>query len=55
MKEAQWKMETPVANFYLVASARGLRGLFWKEQAAPYADSLDLPGEEIAMLSQAVG
>ncbi|RZA05791.1 MAG: methylated-DNA--[protein]-cysteine S-methyltransferase [Proteobacteria bacterium] len=54
MKVAQWKMETPVGIFHLVASGRGLRGLYWKEQAAPYAESLAQPGEEIAMLARAV-
>lgn len=37
----QWLMKTSLVPLYLVASEKGLCGIFWKRQEAPFAASLD--------------
>ena len=39
VKLVQWKMESKIGPIYLVASEKGLRGVFWKKQKIPMAKS----------------
>ena len=50
----QWVMESKVGRLYLVASEKGLQGVFWKKRKDPMAPSLvgDLPQSRV--LAQAV-
>ncbi|MBY0316573.1 MAG: methylated-DNA--[protein]-cysteine S-methyltransferase [Bdellovibrionales bacterium] len=36
----QWMMKTEITSLYLIASAKGLRGVYWKKQNVPFAPSL---------------
>jgi methylated-DNA-[protein]-cysteine S-methyltransferase len=48
----QWEMRSEVGSLYLVASGRGLRGIFWEKQSAPLAPSLKASGEETRVLAE---
>lgn len=37
----QWKFDSSLGPLYLVASKKGLQGIFWKKQKAPFLRSLD--------------
>ena len=54
MKQAQWRVNSKVGSLYLVASEKGLQGIFWKKQSEPMAKSLKETGAEIKILSKAV-
>ena len=54
MNTAQWLMESEIGPLYLVASEKGLRGVFWKKQPAPMAKSLSAKTAEIRILAKAV-
>lgn len=41
MTQKQWMLKSKIGALYLVASEKGARGLFWKEQMIPLAQSLD--------------
>lgn len=41
MGKVQWKQQTKVGDLYLVATAEGLRGIFWKKQEIPMLAALD--------------
>ncbi len=41
MSKIQWKQQTKVGDLYLVATAEGLRGIFWKKQDVPMLTALD--------------
>lgn len=48
----QWKINSKIGTLYLVASEKGLKGMFWTKQAAPMAKSLDGAAPEIKILSR---
>ncbi len=54
MVKAQWKMETIVGPLYLVASEKGLCGLFWKKQPAPMLKSLIGSSAELKVIRLAI-
>ncbi len=54
MNKAQWKMSSKIGPLYLVATGKGLQGVFWDKQPAPMARSLKKDAREIQILSQAV-
>ncbi|PIS10945.1 MAG: methylated-DNA--[protein]-cysteine S-methyltransferase [Bdellovibrio sp. CG10_big_fil_rev_8_21_14_0_10_47_8] len=54
MNTVQWSVKSEVGPLYVVASEKGLRGIFRKKLAAPMAPSLGQPRPEIQMLKQAV-
>jgi len=54
MTALQWRMKTMIGPIYLVASSKGLRGVFWDQQDAPMAKSLAGESKETQMLAKAV-
>jgi len=50
----QWIMESKIGQLFLVASEKGLQGVFWKKQLAPLAKSLKSSEPEVRTLAQAV-
>ena len=40
LSSKQFKMNSPIGALYLVATSKGLQGVFWKKQLAPTAKSL---------------
>lgn len=54
MKQVQWVMRTTIGPLYLVASEKGLHGIYWKKQAAPMASTLMGKAAEIRILAKAV-
>jgi methylated-DNA-[protein]-cysteine S-methyltransferase len=50
---AQWAMSSPIGTLYLVASARGLQGIYWKKQPVPLTRSLISSAPEIKALASA--
>ena len=54
MNQMQWKMKTQIADLYLVASEHGLRGVFWKQQAVPFAKNLKGTEARLRILAQTV-
>ena len=53
-KTAQWRVASPIGPLFLVASEKGLRGIFWKKHSAPVPRTLRSPEREIRMLSRSV-
>lgn len=53
MSNAQWMTASKVGRLYLVASEKGLQGVFWERQSVPMAKSLLGTAPEIRLLSQA--
>ena len=53
MKKVQWQVNSRIGRLHLVASEKGLQGIFWKKQAAPMARSLKKAGPEITILRNA--
>lgn len=51
---AQWKMKTPIGDIYLVASAKGLKALIWKEQKAPYINDINADNAQAKFLRQTI-
>jgi len=54
MKTAQWTMNTELGEIYLVATDRGLCGLFWKLQSEAMIASLQAQDPCCSILRQAV-
>ncbi len=54
MPLAQWLMKSKIGPLYLVASEKGLQGIFWKKQTVPMAASLKGKTAEIKILLQTV-
>lgn len=55
MKQAQWKLNSPIGSLYLVASERGLQELVFTKSKAPLVKSLkSSKGPEVEFLMQAV-
>jgi len=54
MNTAQWKMDTKIGPLYLVAAVKGLRGVFFERQKAPFAKTLKGSAPETRTLSRAV-
>ncbi len=52
MSQAQWLMKSRIGSLYLVASEKGLRGIFWKKQTAPMVASLKGKTAEVKILLQ---
>ncbi len=40
MGTSQWKINSKIGSLYLVASEKGLQGIFWKKQSGPLLRSL---------------
>ena len=53
MPVIQWRMESNIGPLYLVASQKGLRGVFFKKQQVPIAGSLRGRDAEITILLKA--
>lgn len=53
MPKAQCLMTSDIGSLYLVASEKGLQGVFWEKQNAPLIKSLKSQTQEIQILSQA--
>ncbi len=49
----QWKMQTLLGNVYLVATAKGLKGVYRDKQNVPMAPSLVGAAPELRVLAQA--
>lgn len=41
MSPIQYRMKSPVGPLYLVASTKGLQGIYWREQSAESVNKLD--------------
>lgn len=54
MNQAQWMMNSRVGPLHLVASEKGLTGLFWKKRSAPSVESLKGTAPEIKILALTV-
>ena len=54
MTKKQFKMESPIGSLYLVASAKGLQGIFWNQQKVPFALDLHEPEPEVKNLEKTV-
>ena len=54
MKRTQWKMKTKIGTFYLVATEKGLQGLFWKKQNIPITKNLNTNEKEMKILLKAI-
>ncbi len=54
MTQVQWLMKSKIGPLYLVASEKGLQGIFWKKQTAPMVASLKGKTAEIKILLQTV-
>jgi methylated-DNA-[protein]-cysteine S-methyltransferase len=54
MSQAQWLMRSKIGPLYLVASEKGLQGIFWKKQTAPMATSLNGKTAEAKILQRTV-
>jgi methylated-DNA-[protein]-cysteine S-methyltransferase len=52
MNRAQWLLDSAIGPMYLVASEKGLQGVFWKSQQVTFANSLDSNFKEIKILAQ---
>ncbi len=53
MRRVQRVLESPVGRLYLVASEKGLQGIFWKKQPVPTVKSLKEAGAEVKILARA--
>ncbi len=53
MSSAQWKLNTRIGAMYLVASDRGIQGIFWSRQKAPLVKSLSGREKAIRVLLKA--
>ena len=54
MKKVQWQMNSKIGSLYLVASDKGLQGIFRKKQKFPLIKYLKISGAEARILSKAV-
>lgn len=54
MAQTQWHLKSAIGSLYLVASDKGLQGVFWKEQCVPMASTLEDHSASIQILAQAV-
>lgn len=54
MTQLQWQMQTSIGNIFLVASDKGLQGVFLRKQNIPMAISLKNKQAEVQILSDAV-
>jgi methylated-DNA-[protein]-cysteine S-methyltransferase len=55
MADKQWKMESEIGPLYLVASAKGLKGVFWEEKkGVEMLPSLKHSSTEARILASAV-
>src|SRR5688572_17736861 len=52
MNLVQWKMDTDIGELYLVASSRGLRGVYWKKQQLPVLNSFKSQEPEIKIIAK---
>jgi methylated-DNA-[protein]-cysteine S-methyltransferase len=50
----QWLMKSPIGPLYLVASEKGLQGVFWNKGNAPFVDSLNGAHPALKILKQTV-
>jgi methylated-DNA-[protein]-cysteine S-methyltransferase len=51
MSQAQWVMNSKIGRLYLVASEKGLQGVYWRKQSVPMMKSLSDVRSEIRILS----
>lgn len=54
MIKLQWQMDSAIGRIYLVASEKGLQGVFLNKQKVAMAESLTAKGLEHRVLAQAV-
>jgi methylated-DNA-[protein]-cysteine S-methyltransferase len=52
--DRQWMMASPIGKLYLMASDKGLKGIFFKKQSGPVEKSLDLKIPAHKILQQSV-
>lgn len=53
MNLVQYKMTTPIGPLYLIASAKGLKGIYWSKQEIKLVASLDNSRQEEKILDDA--
>jgi methylated-DNA-[protein]-cysteine S-methyltransferase len=53
MSNAQWIMNSVIGRLYLVASEKGLQGIYWKRQPVPMMKNLRSPSPEVKILARA--
>lgn len=53
MKTTQWEMKSKIGSLFLVASEKGLQGVFWKKRNVPLATSLNADTQPLRYLNQA--
>jgi methylated-DNA-[protein]-cysteine S-methyltransferase len=53
MSNAQWMMNSVIGPLYIVASEKGLLGIYWKQQAVPLVHSLNSRSPEVKILALA--
>lgn len=53
MATTQWILKSKFGPIYLVASEKGLRGIYWKKQSAPVAKTLLETAPELRILAHA--
>jgi methylated-DNA-[protein]-cysteine S-methyltransferase len=54
MSHAQYVMQSEIGPLYLVASEKGLAGVFWKKQVAPQLKELSKKNPEVLILKKAI-
>ena len=55
MSSVQYEMRSPVGPVYIVASSKGLQGVFWQKQAVRSVEKLDSKRAEDKLIQQAAG
>lgn len=50
----QWELKTAVGSMFIVASEKGLRGIYWKKQDIPFASSLRDRTEGMCMVRETI-
>lgn len=53
MSKAQWIMDSMIGRLYLVASEKGLQGIYWKRQPVPMMKTLRALSSEVKVLAVA--
>ena len=54
MNSVQWVMKSKVGALYLIASSKGLHGLFWQKQNVPMVKSLNTNEKGVKILAETV-
>lgn len=52
MNDLQWKLKTAIGELYLVATTKGLKGIYWNRQDVPMTPSLSNASKAAQILLQ---